>query len=51
MKRLIGVLLIVAALCALLAVPAGAAKPVILLSRSDDAETKLNSIALGAVAS
>lgn len=30
---------------------AGAAKPVVMLSRADDAETKLNSIALGAVAS
>ncbi|MBN2415756.1 bifunctional enoyl-CoA hydratase/phosphate acetyltransferase [bacterium] len=30
---------------------AGARKPIILLSRSDDAETKLNSIALGAVTS
>lgn len=30
---------------------AGAARPVVMLSRADDAETKLNSIALGAVAS
>jgi phosphate butyryltransferase len=30
---------------------AGAAKPVVMLSRADDEETKLNSIALGAVAS
>ncbi len=30
---------------------AGAAKPVVMLSRADDAETKLNSIALGAIAS
>ena len=29
----------------------GARKPIILLSRSDDAETKLNSIALGVVTS
>jgi len=30
---------------------AGAARPVVMLSRADDAQTKLNSIALGAVAS
>jgi len=30
---------------------AGASRPVVMLSRADDAETKLNSIALGAIAS